>query len=286
MTAFVATRTIDGYDPFQRSLQERVAKAFQNQDTYAEANLRKLLGQPQFEIFGTTDSNTAAASSPVISLSDEGVTFPANTYRNIEVEVTAFNGAQRFHFRTRQRILGGTAPTLSGPEQWLTDTYASYGFTTADGALTTEDSACIGPAWHGGAAPAAGAIASNALTITWLGAASLPSRLIIPGSVAHADAAAAAADTRSFQHGTFTAADSSTVVFISDVATPTEATFSNDSVVRVTAQVFPPIHCPVLIDAAADPDEVIIGALGLSSDVVTWHIKVFVGDLITAGPLV
>lgn len=286
MAAFVATRTIRAYDPFPRSLQERFAKAFQNQDTYAEANLRKIHGLPQFEIFGTTDTNTAAASSPVISLSDEGVTFPVNTTRTIEVETLAFNGSNRYRWRTRQRIQGGTDPVLSGPEEWLTSTRAFYGFTTADGTTTTEDAtACIAPAWWDGASPVAGNVASNAITIQWLGTNS-PVRLLLPGDVQNFDAAAVTGDSRVYQHGNVSTTNGTSDVFVSDVAAPTAANWTAGSVVRISADVFPVVHSPVLIDTVSAPDEVFIGALGISSDVVTWAIRVFVGDLVTSGPLV
>jgi hypothetical protein len=286
MAAFVETRSIKKYDPFPRTMLERFSRAFQNQDTYSEANARYISGLPAFEIYGTTDTNTAAASSPVVNLTTEGVTFPTNTYRTIEVETLAFNGSNRFKFRTRQRVRGGTNPTLEGPEIFLTNCVARYGFTTADGTTTTEDAtSCIAPEWWDGASPVSGNVASNAITIQWLGG-NLPARLIIPGDVQNFDAAAAAADSRVYQHGNVSTTNGTTDIFVSDVATPTAANWPNGSVVRTNALVFPPVQTPVLIDTAPTPDTVFIGALGLSSDVVTWAIKVFVGDLITDGPLV
>lgn len=286
MAAFVQTNLVRNYlDRNKLNDIKRFKDATNGDSTESLKAASQILGNPDFIIEGTTDSNTAAASSPVISLSDEGVTFPANTYRDIVVETWAANGSNCFRFRTRQRILGGTNPTSKGPLEFETEVEAHYGFTTADGTTTTEDAAsCIGPAWFDGASPVAGNVASNAVTISWLGAA-LPVTNILPGVVNAFDAAAVTADSRVYQHGNISLTNGTSDVFVSDVATPTAANWPNGSVVRVSAKVFPVVQAPVIIDTASTPDEVWIGALGISSDVVTWVIKVFVGDAVVL-PLV
>ncbi len=279
MTAFAATRTLRRYiDRDKRDDVKRLKDAIFEGGDVGMASVGQIFQLPDFVIEGTTDSNTAAASSPVISLSDEGVTFPANTYRDIIVETWAANGSNAYRFRTRQRVLGGTDPTLKGPLEFETECVAHYGFTTADGTTTTEDAAsCIAPAWWDGASPVAGNVASNAVTISWLGAAVAVSN-ILPGYVNAFDAAATAADARSYQHGNVSTTNGSTDIFVSDVATPTAANWPNASVVRVSARVFPIVQAPVLIDTASTPDEVWVGALGISSDLVTWVIRIWVSD--------
>jgi hypothetical protein len=282
MAAFVATQTINNYiDRNKLDDSKRFKDAYQGDaGDVSRKSINQINGQPDFIILGTTDTNTAAASSPVISLSDSGVTFPTDHYRDITVFTTAANGSNAYRFWTRQRILGGTNPTAKGPEEFLTDCLAHYGFTTADGTTTTEDAtSCIAPAWWDGASPVAGNVASNAITIQWLGTNS-PVRLLMPGWVNAFDAAATAADSRVYQHGNISATNGTSDIFVSDVATPTAANWPNGSVVRTSAFIMPPVHAPVLIDTATTPDEVFIGALGLSSDVVTWDVRVYVGDLI------
>ncbi len=279
MTAFAATRTLRRYiDRDKRDDVKRLKDAIFEGGDVGMASVGQIFQLPDFVIEGTTDSNTAAASSPVISLSDEGVTFPADTYRDIVVETWAANGSNCFRFKTRQRILGGTNPTSKGPLEFETDCVAHYGFTTADGTTTTEDAgSCIAPAWFDGASPVAGNVASNAVTVSWLGTA-LPVSNILPGPINAFDAAATAADSRVYQHGNISLTNGSSDIFVSDVATPTAANWPNASVVRVSARVFPVVQAPVLIDTTPTPDEVVIGALGISSDVVTWVIRVWVSD--------
>lgn len=54
--------------------------------------LARMFSKPWKRFEGTTDTNTAAASSPIVSLSDEGIEFPANTERLITVACMAANG--------------------------------------------------------------------------------------------------------------------------------------------------------------------------------------------------
>jgi hypothetical protein len=227
----------------------------------------------------TTDDNTAAASSPVLNLTDLGVAFDTDKESDIYVEVVAANGANRFKFTTVQRVLGGTNPTLKGITRFLTECEAHYGFTTADGTTTTEDAtACIGPEWWDGASPVAGNVSSNNLTIQWLGG-NFAAGLILPRQPNNFDAAAIVGDSRVYQHGNVSLTNGTSDVTVSDnAASPALANWSNGSVVRVSARILPPIECPVLIDTAPTPDKVFIGAKGLSSDLVTWNVHVYVTD--------
>ena len=282
MAAFVALETVNNYRGIANGSRRHLREAFDGGSSDADRSLARVMGEPHFVIRGTTDSNTAAASSPVISLSDYGVDFPADHVRNVVVDTLAWNGANRYRFVTSQQVLGGTNPTLKGRERFLTNCVAYYSATTADGTATTEVAAeCIGPEWWDGADPVAADASSNAIVVSWLGG-NAPARLIIPGGVSHTDAAAAAADARSFQHGVTSLANGTTTVFVSDVATPTAANFSNASAFRASAMLYPPIHTPVLIDTSATPDEVFIGALGISSDVVEYYIRVYLEDPVRA----
>lgn len=226
----------------------------------------------------TTDDNTASASSPILNLTDLAVAFDTDKESKIYLEVMAANGANRYNFWAVQRVLGGTNPTLKGVQRFLTECEAFYGFTTADGTTTTEDAtACIGPEWWDGASPVAGNVTSNTATIQWLGGNS-PVGLLLPGSVNNLDAAASAADSRVYQAGNVSLTNGTSDIFVSDVATPTAANWSNGSVVRARARILPPIECIAIIDTAPTPDKVFIGAKGLASDLVTWEVHVYVTD--------
>lgn len=249
-----------------------VASLGQNRD-----QLARLFGKAWRRIEATTDTNTAAASSPLISLSDEGVDFPANTERLITVAVTAANGANRYRFVTQQRVLGGTNPTLKGPEQWLTNCRATLVATLSSGTPTVVAAETFGPAWWDGDAPTAAAFSSGDAVITWLGTNS-PVRALtpLPGIVAPTspdvtDAIVTLHNVTSLTNGT------STVTTGTYEGTEAEENPADGRLV-VEALLYPPIHCPVLIDASPTPDEVIIGALGIASDLVTWEVDVFVGD--------
>lgn len=281
MAASVQLYTVGEFKAERLALAARMQKAVDGNEYY----LRRLDKQPHFNFRSTTDTNTAAGSSNIaFNLSSNGLraangSMLANEARDILIDVVAANGANRYRWSQMQRVgLSSSDPVLIGGKVFLTDCFARYGMTTADGSATTEVAAeCLGPAWWDGAAPAAAAISSNTLTITWLGGNS-PVGVLIPGSCEYTDAAAAAADARSLQHGAVSLTNGTSAVFISDVATPTAATFANASAVRATAFITPPVSVELTINSTPTPDEMIISLVGLSSDVVTWDVSVTIGD--------
>lgn len=277
------------FEAARRSAVEKVREAVLGNNAF---EARRLVN-PQlyqhlpadFNVLCTTDSNDAASATNVaLNLSVKGLTaalgaLAANEQRDLFVSVMAANGANRYRFRTRQRVgLAAGELVLIGNTEFLTDCEATYGMTTADGAATTEvASECQGPAWFDGAAPVAGVIASNAFTINWLGVNS-PVGTIIPRSGEYTDAAAIAGDARSLQHGAVSLANGTSAVFISDVATPTAATFANGSAVRVSAKVLPPISAQWFVNTATAPDELLLCPVGISGDLVTWDVSVLIGE--------
>lgn len=281
MAASVQLYTVGEFRAERLERAGRVMKAINGDEYY----LRRLDKAPHFNFRSTTDTNTAAGASNIaFNLSSNGLkasngSMLANEARDIFIDVIAANGANRYRWRQVQRVgLSGTDPVLIGGKQFLTNCFAFYGMTTADGAATTEVAAeCIRPEWWDGAAPVAGAIASNAMTIQWLGT-NAPVGTIVPGMVSHFDAAAIAGDARALQHGNVSLTNGTSEIFISDVATPTAATFTNASAVRASALITPPVSVELGINTTPTPDEMIISLVGLSSDVVTWDVSVTIGD--------
>lgn len=248
--------------------------------SYDRAQLSRLFGKAHRRVECTTDSNTAAASSPIISLSDEGFEFAANTLRKVTVSVLAANGDNRFNYVAEQWVLGGTNPVLSGPEEIITNCEAVLQTTLgASGTTTTETTLCKAPAWWDGAAPAVGAFTSGLAIAYFLGGTgtpALPCRAILPLGAEFSHGTSSIANTRKVGMHLPAVADSSISLAISDLATPSASAVDGTLIAR--ARVLPPVHAPVLIDTVSTPDEVIIGALGIASDVVTWIVDVFVGD--------
>lgn len=242
--------------------------------------LSRMFGAPWRHIDATTDSNTAAASSPLINLTDEGVAFDTDTIRKVTVATIAANGSNRFMYATEQWILGGTNPTLYGPESFLTDCSAVLQTALASsGTTTTENTNCKAPGWWDGAAPAVGVFSSGLATAYFLGGTgtpALPCRAILPISGQFSHATSSIANTRNVGLHNPAIATASIDLAIADLATPSAS--SADGTLTVFARVLPPIWTPVLIDTSPTPDKVFIGALGLSSDLVTWSVDVFLGD--------
>lgn len=247
---------------------------------YDRTALSRLFGTAHFHVSATTDSNTAAASSPLFNLSDNGVEFPADTERTITVSVLAANGANRYRFVTQQRVLGGTNPTLKGPEVFLTNCRAVLTATLSSGTPTVVAAETYGPAWFDGAPPTAGAFSSGDSVITWLGVSS-PVRALTPLGGVVAPTSADVTDAIVTLHSV-TSLTNGTSTLTTGTYEGTEVE-ENPADGRVVAEaiLYPPVHAPVLIDTVSTPDEVFIGGLGISSDVVTWEVDIFVGDPVT-----
>jgi hypothetical protein len=125
MAAIVVTQVVNNYLPLAKSNPQRISLALWpnggNAGDGAKAQ-NALLGQPDFVVYGTTDTNTTGTA---LDLTAQGVTFPDATMRTIRVEASIADNdgmgllAYIFH------VDGGSTP---------------IGTTTdADGALVLED---------------------------------------------------------------------------------------------------------------------------------------------------
>lgn len=259
-------------------------------DVYSIRRLQKL---SHFQIRATTDTNTAAGSSNfALDLSANGLTAASGALtsassganrqtRDVIIDVIAYNGANRYKWQQKQRVGvddSGNA-ILIGPKTITTSCRAVYEATVTAGATpsTTETANCRAPEWFDGAAPVAGAGASGDITVSWLGANS-PVGSIQPISInstqdgAAAANALAAAWTRnhSLTNGT------SDLCLISNETTNADGPLAG--VVTAHADVTPPMSVDLVVNATPTPDTLLLGLVGISSDVVTWQVDVTISD--------
>jgi hypothetical protein len=69
-----------------------------------------VLGLPHFEVYGTTDTNTAA--SPAIDLTAQGVVFPDGTQRLIVVNARVADNDGQGVIQTKTIVDGGSTPIV------------------------------------------------------------------------------------------------------------------------------------------------------------------------------
>lgn len=105
------------FDPFTRdqaSLYRKLALAFLGVGTAAERATAQaeVLRKPDFtaEVQSTTDSSNLQA----VDLTDEGVTFPANTIREITLKSSCMSDNDHYYYESAESVLGGTTPKLMG----------------------------------------------------------------------------------------------------------------------------------------------------------------------------
>ncbi len=124
MAATLTWKTGD-FDPYTRDQASRFRKlalAFLGVGTAAERATAQAeaLRAPDFkaEVQATTDTSNLQA----VDLTDEGVTFPANTIRQIRLRSFCMTDNDRYYYETTEDVLGGTTPVLLG--QRLVNGYA------------------------------------------------------------------------------------------------------------------------------------------------------------------
>lgn len=114
MAAIVVSETVSRWTGKPRSraaylgaLEPNSAEALKDLETM-------VLGLPHFEVFGTTDTNTA--DSDAINLSDQGVTFPDGTQRIIYVEASVADDDGQGLIIGRAIVDGGSTPIVNDEE--------------------------------------------------------------------------------------------------------------------------------------------------------------------------
>lgn len=132
MAAIVVSRTDVNWSPLAKESPQRVSEAvWPTGGANGPQAQQGLLGQPDFIVYGTTDTNTA--DSDAINLSTRGVPFPANTLREITVVAYVGDGALVKKVTAAALIIGGTTPAIGGEVQAV----ASVGAATSDSVTTS-----------------------------------------------------------------------------------------------------------------------------------------------------
>lgn len=115
--AATLTWSSGAFDPYTRdqaSMFKKLAFAFLGVGTAAERATAQaeVLKQPDFraEVQATTDTSNLQA----VDLTDEGVTFPSRTVREITLKSWCLTDNDTYYYETVESVLGGTTPVLLG----------------------------------------------------------------------------------------------------------------------------------------------------------------------------
>ena len=126
---------------------EMFAAADDSNGSKGRAAQAHVLASRQFHVDAVTTTND---TGQVLDLTDQGVTFPANTVRDIYMLHSLCNTTDRYEMLVRQSVLGGTTPRLLGRPKIIDGwghqgaTELEYGqihgeFTIASGAVAETD---------------------------------------------------------------------------------------------------------------------------------------------------
>lgn len=116
MAATLTSKT-GKFDPYTRdsaALFQRLAYAFLGVGTAAQRRTAQaeILQKPDFvaEVQATTDTSNLQA----VDLTDEGVTFPSRTFRDITLKSWVLTDNDTYYAETVETVMGGTTPKLLG----------------------------------------------------------------------------------------------------------------------------------------------------------------------------
>lgn len=116
MAITLSSKTGD-FDPYTRDQASYFAKLRFADGSSGTASQRitaqnEIDGKPDFvaELQATTDTSNLQA----VDLTDEGVTFPARTFRVIKLKSWCFTDNDTYFYETEEMVLGGTTPKLMG----------------------------------------------------------------------------------------------------------------------------------------------------------------------------
>jgi hypothetical protein len=275
MAAFVRTSFENNYRTLDRHATQRLGEAFApGAKTENLQSLMQLLGQPDFIIKGTTDSNTAvlnagAAQSFLMNLTTEGlVEFPNGFERDIEIECWTEDEAGTNYQKIKQTVRGGAVdPTIVNgvtnlsPKVGGRVTFATAAATAADaynGFSITGAAAATGR--YTAAIPKARRvlITSNTMQIVGTGTLSGAGKVDL-NSITLATGVIQLGIRGGDDGAEVAPADTEQMVVEFDVL---------------------PVESPELaIVTTTTPDQVLVGALGQANENVNWEAHIRVGHL-------
>lgn len=279
MAVFVRTNLVNNYLDRVKSGDAKRLKDALNGDAGDDSrkSVSQILGAADFVITGTTDSNdaalnTGAANSIALNLSTEGgVSFPSGFSRDIRiVSVSSYTGPVRTFQSFTQRVIGGTDPTLDANLGQLNNQPLASAFLTFSSGTPTNT-------------------ASN-----MTGGLSFTSAQDSTGLYSFAFPKARRANfTTGFDYNGQTIATAATHMEPTSINLAAGTGKLRTIGAATPALVNPvssfgwlmgdilPVEDPSLaIVTTTTPDQVIVGAVGISATAITWNIFVQVGQAV------
>lgn len=285
MAAFVRTSFLSNYRRLPRDARQRLGEAMAPGEGPNLQSLQQLLGRPDFLVEGTTDSNTAVLNSNnpqsyLINLSDDeddlgnpvSVEFPAGYERDITIECWTEDedGPNYQKIRQTVRNTAGTFSLQYGVQILHPDALMQVNFATA--------AAAAGFA-SGGLAVTEAAVATG--RYAW--SSPKARTLIVKGAHLVADDTTIATGAREAIITDLVRAtgvhEFGVVEATNSTAVPAFVAPGDADQVHLAVSLLP-IESPELaIATGTTPDNILVGALGQTSENVHWKAHVWVGEL-------
>lgn len=243
--------------------------------------LGRLFGLPDITAEAVVDNGLTPVATEIVDLTDQGVTFPATTMRQIKWRWWQQTDNDRWYVEYERWVLGGTTPVLMGSRRLvhahgvINSSVVAYGlchaaanYDSSDTAITT----AVGTsdvASSSTAGSSIGDISTNTAILTHPVARDAGKRVL--GVNASADVATA---TESLHASVFPGVSSTTMnIFTADLATPLADGFDDDGRLEVSFFIEPPGDCNLVMNST----HVEMQITGIASDETRHRVEIFIG---------
>lgn len=242
--------------------------------------LGRLFGEPDIVAEAVVDNGLTPLAAEIIDLTDQGVTFPATTMRQVKWRHWIQSDNDRFYVEYEQWLLGGTTPALLGTRRVIQAhgvvaganvaygvCHAAANYDSSDTAITT-DVGTSSVSASSTAGSSIGDVATNTATLTHPIARDAGKRVL--GVNASPDVATA---TEQLHASAFPATSTTMSIFTADLATPSADGFDDDGRLECSFFILPPGDCNLVINST----HVELQITGIASDETRHRVEVLLG---------
>lgn len=242
--------------------------------------LGRLFGEADIIAEAVVDNGLTPVATEIVDLTDQGVTFPATTMRQIKWRWWQQTDNDRWYVEYERWVLGGTTPVLLGTRRLIqahgviASANVAYGlchaaanYDSSDTAITT----AVGTsdvASSSTAGSSIGDVSTNTATLTHPVARDAGKRVL--GVNASADVATA---TESLHASVFPVNTTTMSIFTADLATPSADGFDDDGRLEVSFFIEPPGDCNLVMNST----HVEMQITGIASDETRHRVEIFIG---------
>lgn len=238
--------------------------------------LARLFGLPNLIAEGVNNNDTTPVALELVDLTDQGVTFPANTFRTIRWRHWVQTDNDRFFVEYERDVLGGTTPVLL-PRRVVrshgrVDTATvAYGQVHAQSTYAQDTATAV--AANSSSGSSLGNNSTATITLTHPVARAAPKYVVGINASSDADTA-----TEHLHVSAYAAGGTATtmLLYCADLATPGQDGFDDVGVLDAEIFILPPGDADLVMNS----NNVELQVTGIASDETRHRVEIFIGPAV------